>query len=1098
MSWLRCAPTAALVLGLSSALADVRVDPPIDFGETVWASVYAHKRDLPKAFLDAGLYAVETNASDDSYSAVQFGKLPAGRGVISSLPVDTSTWPSGDYALTVNGLFRQADGQEVRRYRAVAFGVRREQTREPRPSSSASDASVIPLVRGFSGDPKGASSVDIPWQKGFARIGGGDEVRPTLFKAFHDNDWLYVAVACSEPELMEMVRKTPQHRHDAHAIYVAPCVEINIDPSGTGLSFYKVAVSCRGDVVDCFCEDDNMGTRTFTYDSRHESGAVARALSEKASWGVEVAIPIGPLVAQGSADKWGFSIARNRPFPDRSKAPEASAWPAGLHGFNRPDEFARVSLQNFRKDAHAFELALGTAKVTRGKDGLDVAVTATVANRTDDFRALRLKATLKDANGNVLADTVSALEPCRRNLRTPYALALSGLSPIRGVLCVEAIAADGRLERFLAQELNVDYSPVRIVLDEPGYHDAFFATMPASRVAGAVVLEENVGRPLAITLDGPETHEVRQIACAQATNRFEFPFHDKPKGSYVLRAGGVEKMFRNLPFQEGEIWLDKDGIAYRNGKKFVPYGFFSDYFNERYEGLTVAQTYCNWMTNVTELADWCAKGEKTGRVLIIPIQQKFGTDGKDVFTPASMQGRLTDPQRAVLRQLAEAARKEPWFGFYYMYDEPSGRDLNPEWFKDVRAFLCEIDPYHPTIILDYSLVGNVRYAEGADISCPDAYPVYCSDGTTRDPRRLTYDFARAAGHSHAAWMCPQYFDWDVFGRGKRTCGPTYDDLRMQTMLSFIGDVRGFVCWSRWSFCAALNKHLELGPRRIIEEIRAASDLFLANSRMIKVVSSGPDRTFLAAEKEFDGRRLLIACNTADEPVEVAFEGVRLTRAFASGVGSAIVPASGRFSDRFGANEARVYYEQPGGFDLSAARAEVYAAEAARHASGNLAAAKRLLVVGEIRQMKKDGIPDDWYPRFVASSFAPSRCGGKEYMPYFLQDGMKGGRLTTPYLAWMADPARRQDRPWVRLEFGRKTKFSRIVLFRAIGDDGLATMASGSVKVNGETVATFDDPDREVIELTIPETEAESVTLEPGKVTWDGFRRWLTEFEVYER
>ena len=342
-------------------------------------------------------------------------------------------------------------------------------------------------------------------------------------------------------------------------------------------------------------------------------------------------------------------------------------------------------------------------------------------------------------------------------------------------------------------------------------------------------LEEGIGKPLTISLVGEGTDEKIDIPNAAVTNAFRFPFAGKAKGDYVIKAGGAKKRVRNLPFQDGEIWIDENGVARRNGEKFMPFGFFSDTFVETTPGLTVAQTYDGHLRDPQVLRrNFCDVGGRLGRI-IVASPTITEPDGRKLFDTKAQQGPFTDAQKASIRRFADAVKDHPWFGAYYLVDEPEGRDLNPEWFRQEREFLAEIDPYHPTMMLNYSIEGTVRYSvAGAEINCPDAYPYYFTDGTTRSPRRVAYDKAKAAAtHAQCAWLAPQLFDWPTKEPGKVACAPDFDEIREQALLALAGDARGLLWYTRYSYGGAFTEHMRHGPRLLLEELLETRDVFLS-------------------------------------------------------------------------------------------------------------------------------------------------------------------------------------------------------------------------------------------------------------------------------
>jgi hypothetical protein len=138
------------------------------------------------------------------------------------------------------------------------------------------------------------------------------------------------------------------------------------------------------------------------------------------------------------------------------------------------------------------------------------------------------------------------------------------------------------------------------------------------------------------------------------------------------------------------------------------------------------------------------------------------------------------------------------------------------------------------------------------------------------------------------------------------------------------------------------------------------------------------------------------------------------------------------------------------------------------------------------------MPDDWYPRIVASS--TRKASYDLPFAYFLHDGLRDELPIVPYLTW--SPVASDKSPWVRVEFGGKKKFSKLVLYRCRDAEGRLALLSGTVEANGREIAAFDDKDNAMIEIALPETSADSLTVKIGSCNAQATCRLLSEVEVY--
>ena len=212
----------------------------------------------------------------------------------------------------------------------------------------------------------------------------------------------------------------------------------------------------------------------------------------------------------------------------------------------------------------------------------------------------------------------------------------------------------------------------------------------------------------------------------------------------------------------------------------------------------------------------------------------------------------------------------------------------------------------------------------------------------------------------------------------------------------------------------------------------------------------------------------------------------------NGVAEAIPVSGGKFSDVLKKFEAKVYYDRAKKFDLAAARKYIYGLEANRIKPGNLAAAPRILTFGELRGIGAKAMPDGWWPRIAASSSSKGYSVDVPY-PYFLQDGLVDEWPIVPYLTWSPSP--KDKSPWVRVEFGAKKSFSKVVLHRCRDKAGRIALKGGRVTAEGRELASFG-PGGCRVELSFPSVEAESVTVEIGECDASAKCRLLSEVEVY--
>ena len=505
----------------------VRILPQVEFaaGEQLRSySLFAYAHAVPAAFVAMNADKVKKNGNDPYWRSIPIMPSKWTRTLPEEIELDVRDWPAGDYRVTLQCHVKDKDGKDRYRPHAFSFSIReRRKAGGPgsaglkpedgdRPLPGGADF-AIPRVAGLCGDPSGALAADVPWQTGFARVeksGRPPATGATRFKAFHDGDWLYVAVDCEEPENAARLAALQRRNHDNVMIAREECIEINLSPSVAGDTFYKIVVRPTGDVADYLCVDDNTGNEVYVCDAKWQSGATAKTAVSERGWTAEVAIPVGPLykgVADASkkGDARGdfvglFSIGRTR-LP--GKRAEWSIWPAAAKGFCYPKSFAKAAVLGIDPLRHAWELNLNSADTAPAAGALAVTAKATAVNRTGDYRLAEARAYLVDVNGKTVASGAAPASGMPSDRLQPVSITLGGAKKGLATLHFELYSAEGRLEAQTISEVVGEYEPIKIVLAKPCYRDCVFDSMRLNEIEGVVILEEGVGRPLAVALSPP-------------------------------------------------------------------------------------------------------------------------------------------------------------------------------------------------------------------------------------------------------------------------------------------------------------------------------------------------------------------------------------------------------------------------------------------------------------------------------------------------------------------------------------------------------------------------------------------------------------------
>ena len=165
----------------------------------------------------------------------------------------------------------------------------------------------------------------------------------TVFTLAYDAKNLYIYARCLEPNLSQI--KAATHNNDVGG-FSDDSIELFVDPSGKGETYYQFCINSRGTVYDALENPTAIGaTATITWDSDIK---VKTAIGRDA-WELRAALPFANLVKEPpkSGSTWRFNLCRNR-FSEPGKPPY-SAWSLTPAGFKDPPRFGIITF-NTRED----------------------------------------------------------------------------------------------------------------------------------------------------------------------------------------------------------------------------------------------------------------------------------------------------------------------------------------------------------------------------------------------------------------------------------------------------------------------------------------------------------------------------------------------------------------------------------------------------------------------------------------------------------------------------------------------------------------------------------------------------------------------------
>ena len=125
----------------------------------------------------------------------------------------------------------------------------------------------------------------------------------------YDNDCLYAALACREPQMKEVLTK--QHEHDG-PVWTDNCVEVFIRPAGSKV-YYHLAVNAEGTTMDWLVTDAALRGNVVKYDKTWDVRTAPKVGLNEDAWAIEMAIPFGSLGTKPKeGDVWAVNLCRTR------------------------------------------------------------------------------------------------------------------------------------------------------------------------------------------------------------------------------------------------------------------------------------------------------------------------------------------------------------------------------------------------------------------------------------------------------------------------------------------------------------------------------------------------------------------------------------------------------------------------------------------------------------------------------------------------------------------------------------------------------------------------------------------------------------------
>ena len=767
-----------------------------------------------------------------------------------------------------------------------------------------------PTVDGKEGDPAWEGQ---PWQGEFVTVGANAKPEaPTHFKAGVHGEHLYFLIRAEEPDT-SLLRKKRTTRDDM--VFFDDCIEVMVDAENLGQTFTHIIVNSIGTVYDSRYSQGGMVANP----SWDFQDARAAALVADGYFQIEIALPLAELGFIKADGKIRFNVARQR----FGKKREISSFSPAKGSLQVPDTFAKGIVHS--PDLNAYAYRLSPPYELTVKDGKSVTGKIQLSNFTGKLRFLEFFVNGKSAGRRVIEANLSN----DVTFTLPYAPKLALLVEVRE-------KGMTRLRQSLMAEL--EYKPINLMLTSPAYRANIYSDQKINAIEGTVMVNASEASAKDIELVFKDTSgRILSTATANGDGTFSLPIGSIPDGQYTLTAkcGELEtsKDIRKLPHCPGEVRFTEHGVMMVDGKPFTPYGWFRlNPEDGARDGYNLDFHYnAPWYSD-EQLRAYLDRAQKLG----LKVATYCYPQGKMMQNSAYRQILGEEEAKLITARVSQFS-SHPALLAWYIADEPEYEPWLRARLEKIADICRQADPFHPTVIVNNSIDGLVKYQGIGDVSMPDYYPGFLENGDSASPIGRYGELLAASQKldGRAQWGVPQGFTWNAYGsNGHRV--PDYDELRNMHYQTLVNGHTGIVWYSHELNYAEPSVHIHV--KKLLDEMKLLTDLW-QNPQRRKIVSM-TSRLAAASYSNVNGEDYLVAVNLTPEEQELELPAPSDNIFYAAGEKTVrAVPENGKIKDRLGRYRVRVYTTKATlatAFCACEETEEVAAAMKKLHRPGNLA------------------------------------------------------------------------------------------------------------------------------------------------------------------
>lgn len=297
------------------------------------------------------------------------------------------------------------------------------------------------------------------------------------------------------------------------------------------------------------------------------------------------------------------------------------------------------------------------------------------------------------------------------------------------------------------------------------------------------------------------------------------------------------------PDREKGLFVRENGVVLKDGKPFMPLGFYTDFaYAEKYDLAGVEFHFRRLrdagFDTIIDYGTYTLQGER--RAAFYTMAEKYGISVIDDSFGSDAHTKLATNREAMRRRAQEIAAFPAHIGWYTMDEAPEN---TVPGLTVLRRFLNDITP--GKIVNTCNIMRAAPYLPTADIAGGDTYPVKKdSPNTLEEPNRRLKDVANC--RPAAIWYAPQCFNWARMEKNSKSVEtyltrgrePTFMEMLSVALAMAMNDTTGFFFYSYFEMVECpVPEFREQRWRdmvKIAKEFRALEPFLMSGEKKVEI------------------------------------------------------------------------------------------------------------------------------------------------------------------------------------------------------------------------------------------------------------------------